>query len=427
MKTFLWLSFLLAGQVFAQTLTFDEVWKVYLEKSPDLLAIRKEKEASDLAYERGSLHWLPRLSLMGQWSDTNDPGQVFFNNLGQRAITQQDFIPSALNRPDRQRFLNASLGLSLPLYEGGMKKEEASMLKELARSSEIELMAKKTEHYAELTRQYGSLLIHEMNLNSLENLNGELSKIISSYQMGSKSNPVGYSGLLGLKGVSNRLEGLQISFNLSVKNKKDWISEKAGLTIPWKTSTGSGVNDFISQVFQESTGEAFSSMFRTQELKVSALAHAPKMEQARFLPQLGIFAQNNLYSGDRDSESSQTLGLYLMWDLFNPNSYNRSSEATAKYLSMKAKLEAGRQEESIMKANLLSSKEALETNLRLLADSNRLLNEQSVTAMKIFKAGLLSALQLAEVINRRIDVIEQKNTVELQYLDVRSRLYQLSH
>jgi outer membrane protein TolC len=427
MKTLIWLSFLISGQVVAQTMTFEKIWNDFFEKSPDLLAIRKAKEANHLASERGNLHWLPRISLMGQWSDTNDPGQVFFNNLGQRAITQQDFIPSALNRPERQRFLNASLGLSLPLYEGGMKREEAAMLKEIARSSEVELTAKKTEHFSELSRQYGSLLIHETNLSSLASLKSELSKIISSYQMGSKSNPVGYSGLLGLKGVSNRLEGLQVAFNLMVKNKKDWISEKAGLTAPWKPSTEESINQFISNVFEDSTGETLSTMFKTQELKVGALSHVSKMEEARFLPQLGIFAQNNLYSGDRDSESSQTFGVYLMWDLFNRDSYNRSSEARAKYLSAKAKLESGRQEESVMKANLLSSKDALEANLRLLADSNRLLNEQSVNAMKIFKAGLLSALQLAEVINRRIDVIEQKNNVELQYLDVRSRLYQLSH
>jgi hypothetical protein len=66
-------------------------------------------------------------------------------------------------------------------------------------------------------------------------------------------------------------------------------------------------------------------------------------------------------------------------------------------------------------------------NLDLLFDSNNLLNEQSKNSMKLFKSGLLNALQLAEVINRRIDVIEQKNNAELQYLDVRSRLHQLSH
>jgi hypothetical protein len=168
-------------------------------------------------------------------------------------------------------------------------------------------------------------------------------------------------------------------------------------------------------------------MLLAHQVKASTLDLAAKMESARYLPKIGLFAQNNLYSGYRDLENSQSYGVYLMWEIFNSDSYNKHSEAKAKAASAKAKILSSKREESIMRSHLRASQVTLEKNLDLLFDSNNLLNEQSKNSMKLFKSGLLNALQLAEVINRRIDVIEQKNNAELQYLDVRSRLHQLSH
>jgi hypothetical protein len=62
-----------------------------------------------------------------------------------------------------------------------------------------------------------------------------------------------------------------------------------------------------------------------------------------------------------------------------------------------------------------------------LEKTDGLLKEQTVNAMKLFRSGMLSALQLAEVINRRVDLIENKNKAETQYLEVYSRLYQLNN
>jgi hypothetical protein len=45
--------------------------------------------------------------------------------------------------------------------------------------------------------------------------------------------------------------------------------------------------------------------------------------------------------------------------------------------------------------------------------------------MKLFRSGLLSALQLAEVLNRRVDLIQQKNQAQIQSVEVHSKIYQL--
>lgn len=408
------------------SMDFNEVWKQFYENSHEMESIRQEEKASELSVQRARLHWLPKVSVMAQWLDTNDPGQVLFNTLGQRSMKPTDFVPSSLNHPDRKQFLNGVLGVDLPLYEGGLKVREYSMLSSLLQASRMEKKAKKTEQYSELSKNYGSIIIYQQNLSSLKKLSNELDKIISSYQMGSKNNPIGHSGLLGLKGLSNRMEGLFIVFEQELAASKDWISNKAGIGQEWSISETS-ISDYVRSHLDIDPTVMTSSLLSAQEFKVSSLENVPEMEKARYLPHVGLFVRNQLYSGDRDTENIQSFGLYLKWELFNSDSLNRSAVARAKAMSAKAKLRSSMQEESLMRSKLLKAKNALEANLYLLENSSNLLTEQARNSMRLFKSGQLNALQLTEVINRRVDLLEQKNSIELQYLDVRIALYKFTH
>ncbi len=430
MKIFLSLTLTFYSiSAFSQTVnkSFEELWQEFFHKSLQQKSIGQEKVASELSLERSRRHWLPRVYVTGQWFSTNDPTQVFFNHLGQRSIEQADFIPSDLNRPGRKNFLAASLGVDLPLYEGGMKSSQTSMFESLVKASAMEMKAKKTEEYSELGRQFGTALLYSKNGVLLNNLKKKLESIIANYQVGSQSNPVGYSGLLGLKGVGNRIEGLLSEYELKSMNAKKWIAKKTQTDENWAPDMKVNLKDFLSSNFTHTSSSAYSSNILAQKFKVDTLDNQKDMEKARFLPRVGLFAQNSLYDGNRDSENSQTYGIYLMWDLFNSDSYGRLGEANAKAMAGKAKIEAYKQDEKIMLDQLLDSKTTLEKNLVLLIDSDRLLEEQTQNATKLFRSGMLSALQLSEVINRRVDLIENKNKAENQYLEVYSRIYQINN
>ena len=407
--------------------SFDELWSQIYQKSHQQKSIAQEKVANDEALSRAQRHWLPRAYVAGQWFSTNDPGQVFFNNLGQRSIEQADFAPSFLNHPDSSTYKAGVLGVDLPLYEGGMKSNQSSMYRSLVQASEMEMKAKKSEEYGEFGRQYGGLIIYTEKTQKLQELKISLEKIISNYQVGAQSNPVGYSGLLGLNGVQNRIEGMVYEFEMKIANAKKWIDTKAEINESWRPAQDQKLNAFLAHNLSQTSAISYSSMLLAQDLKVGTLENMKDMEKARFLPRVGLFAQNQLYSGDRDTANSQTFGLYLMWDLFNSDSYGRVAEANAKAMAAKAKLEAFKQEETIMNQQLLESKETLEKNLVLIEKSDKLLQEQTQNAMKLFRSGMLSALQLAEVINRRVDLIKDKTQAESQYLEVYSRLYQLKN
>lgn len=411
----------------AQGRSFDDIWSSFYQKSHKQKSAVQEKELNELSLGRAERHWLPRVYVTGQWFTTNDPTAVFFNNLGQRSIEQADFIPSDLNRPGRKNFKTANLGLDLPLYEGGFKAAQSSMYETLVKASELEIKARRSEEYAELARQYGGLLVLSKNDALLKELKKNLGKIISSYQVGAQSNPVGYSGLLGLKGVDNRVRGMLAEYEMKIANSKKWISIKTESDENWNPETVVNLQDFLVTKLSSSSTSSHSSMLLAQEMKLKTLDDMKSMEKARFLPRVGLFAQNSLYAGERDTESAQTVGLYVMWDLFNPDSYGRVEEAGARALAEKSKLQAHKQEERIMLDQLVESKSTLEKTLDILNDSDKLLMEQTANAMRLFRSGMLNALQLAEVINRRVDLVENKFKAEGQYLDVWSRLYQLNN
>lgn len=413
------------SQSFGATLAFEEVWKNYLLNSHEMQSAREEKTAAGLALERGKLHWTPRVSLLGQVSDTNDPGQVLFNQLGQRSVAPPDFVPSNLNDPDRKQFVSGVIRLELPLYEGGMKINQLSMLRKTEQSADAGIRAIETERYADFSRQYGSLLIYKHKLHSLNDLKKEIDKIINSYQVGSASNPLGRMGLLGLKSVATRIEGIFLNFQQQANNHKDWIAQKSNLE-NWEMKE-SQFGEYLDKNLPIEDRSGHSSAIESQELKVEALKLMPEMEKARYRPQVGLFAQNQLYSGDRDTESAQTIGVYLKWELFNSDNYNRAGEARSIAIAREAKLQAGKLDETIARDSLLTSNMTLRKSLNLTGESAEYLHEQSKNSIKLFRAGLMNGLQLSEVINRRVDVIEQEKNIELQYLDVRSRLYQLTH
>ena len=407
--------------------SFDEVWKALYEKSHKQNAVKQEMELNELSLDRAQRHWLPRVYVTGQWFNTNDPGQVFINKLGQRSIEQTDFIPQDLNRPERETFGMGTLGVDLPLYEGGMKSNQSNMYQALVKASELEMKAKRSEEFSELARHYGNLILLEKNESTLLDTQKNLERIIASYQVGAQSNPVGYSGLLGLKGVKNRIEGMLNQYTMKIKQAKNWISTKSELPESWSANTNQEITEYLSENLSSKSGQSSSTQLLAQEMKLSTLDDMKDMEKARFLPKVGLFAQNNLYQGSRDTATAQAFGLYLQWDLFNSDSYGRLGEASAKALAERSKLMAFKQEEQIALQDLRESKETLEGTIKLLKDSEKLLAEQASTSMRLFRSGLLNALQLAEVINRRVDLIENKLQAETQYLDVWSRLYQLNN
>ncbi|MBT4792832.1 MAG: hypothetical protein HON90_14755, partial [Halobacteriovoraceae bacterium] len=133
----------------------------------------------------------------------------------------------------------------------------------------------------------------------------------------------------------------------------------------------------------------------------------------------------NQYIGDRDENNVQTMGVYLKWDLFNNDSYGRVAEAKKKIISMKQKYSYAAKKESSYKKSLESALIALKKNDKTLKQTLNLLDEQTKISFKLFKRGKLSGIQMAQILNQKIDLIEQNILLEEKLITTTAQNYQL--
>lgn len=420
--------FFSSGTAHAVTIGFSEIWSSIQEEHPELRATMEEWKAADENVARGSRHWLPSLFLTGRGFSTNDAGMNLFGNLGQRSVTVADFSPASMNNPGYHTFLQLGLGINLPLFEGGGSVSYARMLdRERLVKDELNSSAKLNAYSAAISDYAGVLSANE-SLKSLEGLRIKVAGVLSRYSVGSKSNPVGYSGLLGLRAVLNRIDvEINIVKNAKTLKKTGLVERSKKINHDWEPQDQS-TSKFLSEVMPEKELLLVADSHQVS----AALAGAEMMdekigfEKSHFLPQIGLFGQGDHFAGSRSNSTSYTGGVYLQWSLFNPRDFGKVSESKHQFAAVQAKADAGRLEEKIGRSSLVDSLKTIGENEKLLSDSMNLMSEQVNTAARLFQSGSINALQLAEVYNRETDLIRQWNELNQQNIVVRTSLAKLS-
>jgi hypothetical protein len=250
---------------------------------------------------------------------------------------------------------------------------------------------------------------------------------MKNYQLGQKSNPVGYSGLLGMKSFANRVAGLIDQWQAQEKAAFAVLREMGIQDQSWSPQNLE-TREFIDQYFPIPSSlekASYKSLAQTQGVKASQ--EASKMERAKYLPRVGAFAESYLFQGSRDTANGSTAGLYLQWNLFDPSDYGSYSEAKLKALAAEKMNQASIQQEKAERSALVEEQQSLRANLNRLADSDRLLAEQSRVSTTLFKNGSIGALQFVEILNRRTDLIAQETEAELALLKATAALVSKSN
>lgn len=399
----------------AQTLPFGEVWKQVSESSPMQQAAHLQTESLQESYGRSNRHWLPRIYVDARTFRTNDPAQSFFGFLEQRQVRQTDFDPSELNHPDAATFTRGALGVDLPLYEGGLKMNQVSLYDHALNAQKHESSQIEIEQYAQASLAYASIAILKSQIEKLNTIELEIQKLLKSYQIGQKSNPVGYSGLLGMKSLSNRLSGLLEQYKAQQQAYYKSLAAMGVKTVSWVPDSLNTVK-FVDQYLSSQAETSMSHKIKAGQDNAKVSMDMAEMEKARFLPRVGAFAESYTFNGSRDSATGYNAGLYLQWSLYDPSDVGRYKEAKLKAQANEKQVQAMAQQENAELAVAIETDAALRSNLKLLEDSDKLLNEQMQVATTLFRNGSISALQLVEIMNRRTELVMQQNDLELNLI-----------
>jgi len=434
---------------------FPEVWEKYSKTSPAARAAAEELQASKTASGRSGRHWLPRIYAGGQVFNTNDPAYNFMGILGQRDARQMDFAtkfhsselasgiikdsnylntnsflvdmmrPNTLNYPGSHTYQAGKIGIDIPLYEGGMKSNIA------AAESEVEI-AKKHQLNFIVLNEYGHTAVQYATLNSLlkqkkqlENLLGHVNAVLAGYQVGVAGNPVGYSGLLGLRSLRNRITGMIAENQAKQERARRSIQEVSGISENWLPEDMDAL-DFGDKYLKSGTSGNASSYTLALQSYAKSMEHAADAEYARFLPRTGVFGEALGYGGERGTASSYYAGFYIQMNLFNATDFGAVEQARHNQAAMQAKAEEQKVKEKVLISSMLEAELALKKNLALMKDSSRMLEEQTITSRRLFLNGLINALQLTEVFSRRADLAEHQTKAELEYLTVKAGLVTLT-
>jgi outer membrane protein TolC len=404
-------------------LEFGRIWNLVKSNSPAMKGALYEFEAAKIGTERAGRHGYPRVYFTGRAFATNDPGASFMYTLQQRQVGLADFTPTALNQPGNSFFEQGTLGIDLTLYEGGGRVAQAEAAGRVAEGKSWESKAQVISDYAQAANDYAALLILTKVRKDLLELREGVSGIVEHYTIGSKSNPVGYSGLLGLKNLLNRIDGLLVENEGTVASKRSSIQTLAiNLPDDWQPSPDRSKN-FLAKVFSNADSDPIPAAVQAARMGAEALERAKDGEKAKFLPKVGIFAQGDLYGGSRTTATSYTSGAYLQWDLFSaPNlgavtqSEQLASAAAARADQLRNKMNG---DHVTAKANLIST----EKNIILLDESAKILEEQTQITRGLFRNGSINALQLVEVLNRRADLLTHRTEAELNLAQIKSVLF----
>ena len=392
--------------------SFADVWKSVREHAPEIKGANHELESAHIFETRASRHWYPRIFAEGRAFSTNDPALTFMSQLGQRQINVSDFVPQALNQPGSNFFEHGTVGIDFPIYEGGSKTAAAEASSLMTKAKALEAESTEVMQYVELANNYSTILSLQKQRQGLQALAQDVDATLSRYKIGTKSNPVGYSGLLGLKSLRNRVQGLLLENSSKISSSREQIRIVAeDLPENWIPRSES-VIEFIKTNLSPGKIDEPPTQVRASRLAADALEKAKLAERAKFLPKVGVFGTEDLYAGDRGSTTSYTAGAYLQWDLFSAGNYGAVDQAAHTAAAAQARADGLGEHALIERVSARAEAVALEQNLSILEDSAKLLEEQTVVARNLFQNGSINALQFIEVLSRRVDLIVSRTDAE---------------
>ena len=412
----------LLAETAGRTVPFGEIWALVKKNSPRLQAAEYDLKASRSAENRAADHWFPRIYLDARAFETNDPALSFMSVLEERQIGPGDFAPPSLNQPSDKLYGRGTLGLDLPLFEGGAKQSLADSARSSREAKEFEKQADTTGEYARLAGSYAALLVLSGEEEDLDKLGSNLAEIQKGYRIGSRSNPVGYSGLLGLKNLENRLAGLRAQNQARQNILKSQIGLQTGsLEKDWSPAPGK-VQVFLDQVFPVLEKPQDPAFVLAAQAGADSLEKMKGVETARLLPKVALFGEGSWNGGDRSTATGYTAGAYLQWDLLNIPNLGAGEQAADSWEAAKARAQSLKLQAELDTVRSGESSRALKTNLDLMEDSSKLLEEQTETAKNLFKNGSINALQLVEVLARRADLITDRTRAEMDLVEARAAL-----
>ena len=412
----------------AKDLQLENLWKKSYQQALSMKASRANTDASRIEMERSEKHWYPQVYATGNSFVTNDPGANMFGLLSQRDIKQSDFMPDALNHPKSSVFTKATVGINLPIYEGGQKVAASKAMNLMYESKKKEENFVGINFYSEFVKTYTSVLALHIQKVELKKVKATLDNLLANYKIGNKSNMLGYSGLLGLKSLNQKLIAIEDENTAKTGASKKALTELSGNEVVVDFQDKIEILSIIDEYLSVGSAE-YNPTEKTNSLFENAKAAKEiiNAEKSRNLPRVGVFGESYAFNGDRKTGTGYSAGVYLNWNLFSGNDIGATDQAISRSHAAQYFAQASSQKEKMEFQGMKEMQGALVKTLKTLEESERLLDEQIKIANTLFRNGMINALQLVEVLSRRVDLLGLQTDARMNLINVQSQMIMLTN
>jgi hypothetical protein len=389
------------------SVSFPKLWEMVVKNSPSIKSVFLEKKSSEKSKERLSKFDFPSFYANSNLTVTNNPGVTFTNFLNEGQVKQDDFIPSNLNSPSNHIFNQSDVGIDYLIYDSGSRSSIMNIQEHQSISIDYQKKLVLLNQYVKILNYFSNYILERDHENDIKLIENNLISIINKYQVGEKSNPVGYNGLLSLKGIQNNIDLTQLEIISSLKEIKNSL----------KILTGNPDLNFepdlvsfekLLEIYASSSKEETSSFQVNIEKENSiAIKESISQEKSKYLPKIGVFAQENLALGERGGQSNYILGAYLKFN-FKPSEFGGEDEKELLALAKEKNAESINLNDTLLQS---SAKEEIKKNnqkLILIRKSYEIISEQIKVIFNLYRNGNANISQISELINRQIDLINQK-------------------
>jgi outer membrane protein TolC len=416
---------------------FKTLWQAIREQSYQLKSDKYQTQALESQVSRQSKHHFPTVMLSGQVYGTQEAGTHLFSLLSEKKMMMSDFDPQVLNQPSLDWYQKMGLQARWAVYEGG---RQQSLLKFYQNNLEAQndfMSAQVLMEYQNLFKNYGALMIQSDYLMQVSLLLEEASTYLQQYRLGQKSNPLGYSGWLALRGVIQEAKLNQLQVRREFEVSKNWILEK----------TQTHADQLMSSIDNEIKNPSYLKQFTQEKIssleskdgersvswnqqillkKIQAQEDWIEVKKSKNLPQLGLFTELSLLRGQRGLGFGFTGGAYVQWSLLNLQEAGESNQARFEQLSLEALMSKADQDERLHGQNLSQSIQFSEQQLELLLSSQEILKEQSRQFKSMYRQGIINLLQVSEIYKKSLELLQAKKNLQFQYLQTHHDYLSLS-
>ncbi len=381
----------------AMKLSLDDALKMAHERNATIKAAKARIDQADARIVQSRQAYLPKVQVSETWVHTNDPGANLVFKLQQGIVTQQDFMPSALNHPDGITDFQTTIGVVQPLLN-----VDAMIGRSVARSARKAqgFMAERAVETIDLNvkKAYYGLIMARKNIAAIEQsiviMHGYSGEASKAYKAGilTKSDKLSTDVRLA------ELREQKLMMQDEAKNAEDALRSMLHLDIEdTVVPTGDLVIDGDAPASHGNGHPAGRSDLKALESYQEVTGFQHDMARAQWLPRLNAFAQQNWHDSALmgSGGSSFTIGMNMQWNLFDGMAtQGKVQEAKAQLLEARYNYEAAKEQSEF---EVKKARRAMATAKERVAVARKSLEEARVSLDFIgeqFRTGMAMTFEL---------------------------------